>query len=62
MSCTEPGTSTSQDTTLDLNVSFSSQLLMYSESEEDGDAGDSDIDEVFKSTRLEDINVLLSDS
>lgn len=33
-----------------------------SESAEDGDAGDSDVDEVFKSTRLEDIIFLLSDS
>ena len=33
-----------------------------SECEEDGDAGDSDVDEVFKSTRLEDIIFLLSDS
>lgn len=33
-----------------------------SESEEDGDAGDSDVHEVFKSTQLEDIIFLLSDS
>ena len=40
------------------DFTFGSNYEPASESEEDGDPGDSDVDEVLKSTRLEDIIIV----